>query len=314
MTGSERWPSASTIAGLLDDGKSTSFPWSAAGIAATIAVHRPDEWAHLGTSDCTHDKTGFCPACRYIRSGFSREWGTKADRGGCVHHLALSWARGETPDVPGACDPYMDSVAAFYQHHHPIWIEVERTVRYDRISSHGYFGQFDGIALLDCPSCEPGARCKWLLDWKTGGFYPGEQALQIAAYRYATHLTVWTPTEGKRWRCRYGDKADPPVQCENPVPHDHCKFCGVEEQHRPYSKRGLYTETVDKPMIPVAHAGVVLLDPEYGGQLVELPANGEAHSTFLRLRDAWGWSRQMETWAKENPVHATPNTREEIFA
>ncbi|MDQ2727550.1 MAG: hypothetical protein M3Y91_06740 [Actinomycetota bacterium] len=189
--GKRDMPSSSTVANLVDDGKSRSFGWSAAGIAAVTAVHHPDDWTGLGTDDCTHDKTGFCPACRYLRSEFDRQWTAKANLGTHVHHLAQSWAEGVEVDVDATCEPYMDAVEAFYHAADPEWVHLERTVLYDEPRSHAYRGQFDGICVLNCPTCPDGPRCKWLIDWKSGGFYPSSQSLQLSSYRQARHLTRW---------------------------------------------------------------------------------------------------------------------------
>lgn len=310
-----RVPSASTIAGLLDDNKSRSFAWAASLIAASTAVHQPDTWAGLidvmtdkaaavGYTECTHTKEALCKACAFLRSEFDRQWTAKADHGGHVHHNALDWAEGRDIDVDPASEPFIDNLEAFYHQHNPEWLHTERTVTYSKPVSHAYVGQFDGIAVLDCPTCGGAARCKWLLDFKTGRFSPAEQTLQMAGYRYAQHLTTWTPVEGKKYRCRKDG-------CTDSTAHSHCGYCGQVEQHRPYARPSYYTERVDEPMPAVAHAGVILLSPDHGGRLVELPANGDAHSTFLRLRDAWGWSRQMERWEKDNPVEPIDHTNDE---
>lgn len=266
-------PSASTIAELIDDGKARSFAWSASLIAAVTAVHRSDDWDGLigvmtdkaagnGHTECTHTKDGLCKACAFLRSEFDRQWKVKANLGTHIHHEALAYAQGHDVTQDAVTEPYFDALERFYVDHNPEWVELERTVLYDKPRSHAYRGQFDGIGIIDCPTCPAvdgvPPRCRWLVDYKTGGFYPTSQTLQLSGYRYAQHLTVW---EGR-------------------------------------------TETVTGPMPAVAHAGVLLLGDDGRFDLVDLPANGDAHATFLRLRDVWGWARQMEKWAKENPLRA----------
>lgn len=259
-------PSASLIAGLLDTGKSRSFSWAASLIASTVAVHHPDQWHGLvgqmsdrawnnGHTICGHEKDSLCKACTYIRSAFDREWNQKAVLGTHVHHLALQWAEGETIETDSTTDRYMDCLWDWYQQYSPVFVELERTILYDKPRSHAYRGQFDFIAEINCPVHKE--RCKWLVDIKTGGYWPTEQTLQLAGYRFAQHITEW---DGKE-------------------------------------------ETIVKPMVPVAHAGVLLLDPEIGGRLVELPATGDVHGTFLRLVDAYRWSQEMDKWSKENPLN-----------
>lgn len=268
------FPSTTAVSSLLDDGKSRSFGWAASMIAATTAVHHPKDWEGLlgiqsdraiqngHVDECTHDKDGLCKACTYLRSEFDRQWSAKANLGNHIHHLALSWARGEEVDEDETTRPFLDALERFYLYHAPTWVEMERTVLYDSPKSHGYRGQFDGIAELDCPACPPvdgiPPRCRWMVDFKTGSYYPVEQTLQLSGYRYAQHLTRW--------------------------------------------EKGV--ETIEGPVPTVAHAGVILLGPDGHYRLGELPANATAHGTFLRLRDAWAWSKQMTKWAKEHPIGA----------
>lgn len=164
--GKRDFPSATTIAGAYDDGKSRSFAWSASLIAATTAVHHPDTWSGLGTEGCNEEKDGLCPACRYVRSEFDRRWNAKAALGTHIHHLLLSWSEGVEIDVDAASEPYIDAAEKFLLDTEPRWVEVERTVLYDSPRSHGYRGQLDWIAEINCPVCPPGSRCKWLGDWK----------------------------------------------------------------------------------------------------------------------------------------------------
>lgn len=247
-------PSVTTVLGMLDDGKSRSFGWAASGIAATKAVHHPDEWDKLGTEGCTHDKTGFCPACKYIRSAFDREWSAKATIGTHVHHLCESLARGDEVDQDDVTAGYLDAYEKFTVDCMPQWLHLERTILYDRDKSHAYRGQIDGIADLYNPMT--GDVGRWLLDIKTGRYSPKSQTLQLAAYRHATHLTTW-------------DDGD---------------------------------ETIDREMPKVEHTGVILISGDGTYQLAELPGNGDAFSTFLRLRDLHGWSKQMDRWEKEHPL------------
>lgn len=260
--GKRDFPSATTIAGSYDDGKSRSFAWSASLIAATTAVHHPDTWSGLGAEGCNEEKDGLCPACRYLRSEFDRRWNAKAALGTHIHHLLLSWSEGVEIDVDDASEPYIDAAEKFLLDAEPAWVEVERTVLYDSPRSHGYRGQLDWIAEINCPVCPPGSRCKWLGDWKSGGFYPKSQTLQLSAYRCAQHLTDW--------------------------------------QGRDEIKEG--------PVPAVAHAGVCLLGDDGNYQLIELPANGDAHAVFLRLRDAWGWHKQMTKWERERVLPPEAHT------
>lgn len=257
-------PSASTVASLVDTGKSRSFGWAASLIAAVEAVHRPDNWSGLvgvmsdravknGFHECTHEKDGLCKACTYLRSEFDRQWKAKANLGTHVHHLALSWAEGVGVVSDPVIDPYLDALEAFYQACQPRWLELERTILYNEPRGHAYRGQFDGIASILCPTCGGGARCRYLIDYKSGQYHPVEQTLQLAGYRYAQHITSWDGPQ----------------------------------------------ERIDKPMPTVDHAGVLMLSGEGTFDLIELPANRDAHGTFLRLRDVMTWANKVEAWDKD---------------
>lgn len=181
-------PSVTTIAGLLDDGKSRKFAWSASAIAADYVVHGDGEWARMVSSPCDHAAKRFCPSCAAIRAEFDRRWSAKADLGSHVHHLACSWAHGDSVYGDVDTNAYLDAIAAFYTQHQPRWLLTERTISGGDLSTR-YRGKFDGICEVDCPVADHD-RCRWIVDYKTGGFYPLEQTLQLAAYRFG-RLTTW---------------------------------------------------------------------------------------------------------------------------
>ena len=182
-------PSVTAISGMIDLGKSSSFGYAASLIAATTAVHEIDRWAHLSTENCGHEKDTLCAACRFLRAEHGVQWNAKAELGSHVHHLAESWAKGETVDQDEPSKGYLDAIELFYYDTKPRWLLTECTVAYTK-PGLTYRGKFDGIVELLCPLCD-GKRCSWLVDWKTGRYYPHEQTLQLSAYRYA-QLTAWT--------------------------------------------------------------------------------------------------------------------------
>lgn len=177
-------PSSTAVAGMIDGGKSTGFAWAAAGITAEMAVHRPAEWRGLAVTDCDHRAKRLCQACRTLRGEFKRQWTAKADLGTHVHHLALSWSRGETIDADPVIDPYLDALARFYDECQPMWHLVEETVQNDEPP---YRGQFDAIAEINLN----GERRRTLLDYKSGSVHLGSMALQLTSYRYARWVTKW---------------------------------------------------------------------------------------------------------------------------
>lgn len=251
-------PSATTISGLLDMGmgKSSSFGWAASLICATTAVHERDRWDALSTESCTHEKTGLCGACKFLRAEFQMQWDAKANLGSHVHHLALSWAEGQQIETTPDIDPYMDAVASFYEERKPSWVLTERTVR-GQCDGLAYRGKFDGIADIDCP-VEGHDRCRWLLDYKTGRYYPVEQTIQLTGYARAD-LTEWD------------GKIETTV---GPVPRvDHC---GVVLLAPSVSEDGEMVGSYD---------------------LHELPVSDETWDLFSRLRFAFDAVKRLEKWA-----------------
>jgi len=182
-------PSATTIASTLDLGKASSFAWAASLITATTAVHEAHRWEHLDMEGCTHEKESLCAACKFLRAEFQAQWDAKAALGSHVHHLALSWSQGIAIESDEVVDPYLDAIALFYEERKPSWVLTEHTISGNPGTPLAYRGKFDGIADIACPECE-GKRCRWLLDWKTGSYYPAEQTIQMVLYRRA-FLTTW---------------------------------------------------------------------------------------------------------------------------
>lgn len=259
-------PSVSTISSLLDDGKSSSFGWAASAIAAEFAVHYPEalealapatDWTDPATGEtgpCDHKAKQYCPRCQHLRRLHSQVWSGKADLGTHVHHLAMSWALGESIDVDPQSESYIDALERFYLNHEPDWARIEVTVLYDEPKSHAYTGQYDADGTITYQ----GERRSVILDIKTGNSYAAEHSLQLAGYRYAQWLTT------------YDDKGA--IASREPMP------------------------TFDM-------AATLILQGDGTYRLVDLPANRTAHGTFLRLRDAWSWLRDMKKWEKDN---ATP--------
>jgi hypothetical protein len=180
--------------------KATGFAWAAAEIAATTAIHDMNVPHSADGAYCSHShkvEPGLCKACKYVRYAHRKQWDEKAALGNHVHHLAVSWAKGEDIVSDEVVDPYLDRLTEFYRLYKPEWMELERTILFDdKPTPCAYVGTFDAIAEIDCPICDQG--CYWLLDIKTGeGAHETEWALQLAAYRYAHNLTTWH--QRKKW-------------------------------------------------------------------------------------------------------------------
>jgi hypothetical protein len=100
-----------------------------------------------------------------------RVWKSKADRGTRIHDVAERWTKGETVDVPLSDKGFVDALEAFYNKYQPKFSHVESVVL-NFWSEYG--GRIDGVGEFD------GGR--YLVDWKSGNYYPYEVALQMAAY------------------------------------------------------------------------------------------------------------------------------------
>lgn len=69
-------------------------------------------------------------------------------------------------------------------------------------------------------------------------------------------------------------------------------------------------EIIEGKVPTVSGCAVLLLTAEGNYRLVELPAAGDEHSTFLRLRDLWSWSKKVDRWVRENPDGVIQSTNE----
>ncbi len=162
-------PSVTGVLGVLDK---PGLSWGAAKETAIFAVLRQDEWQNLTDAD----------AIERLRKHHRGVWDDKASRGTAVHAMALAWAQGQTIDVPEDCASFIDALERFYVEWRPRWVELERSVVYD-VAPDQYGGSFDAIVDL-------GGR-RYLIDIKTGAAVYPDTALQLAAYRYATHMGVY---------------------------------------------------------------------------------------------------------------------------
>lgn len=172
-------PSVTTVLGVLNK---PGLSWGAAKETALFAIHHRDEWEHLAVEDAYHR----------LRKHHRGIWNDKASRGTAVHALALEWARGNEVDCPPECSPYLDALERFYDECDPGWVEMERTVVYD-VAGLEYGGSYDFVADV---TVKGGARKRLLTDYKTGQRYPVEVILQLAGYRFAKGMGVFSPLGG----------------------------------------------------------------------------------------------------------------------
>ena len=160
VTGGPKIPGVTSVIGIIDK---PALKWASAKIAATTAVDLYPEM---------RDRDEFIHLCR---GEFDRVWREKAKRGNRVHSVAEEWARGNTVEVPLSDQGFVDALESFYRDHTPVTLMAERIVAHSYL---GYGGRFDAIMEID------GSR--FLIDFKTGGHYPIDVAMQTSAYMAAS--------------------------------------------------------------------------------------------------------------------------------
>lgn len=179
----ERMPGVTTIK---NDGlpKKALINWS----GDATAEYAIDNWDELSKLP---------PAARLkkLKGGRYESRDEAANRGTQVHQIGERLIAGETVTVPDLLEPYVTSYVKFLD-------EFQLRARYVEAlvysETHRYVGTLDiiGDILLpdmpeydDLPRDGDGFVCSCLIDAKTSrsGIF-GETALQLAGYRYATHI------------------------------------------------------------------------------------------------------------------------------
>jgi len=138
--------------------------------ARVAAAYAGDEWstlAELPTSE----------RVELIAKAHERKWYGKRERGTRIHTFGALLAAGTTVDVPEELAGPVDAYARFLDAWDMEPVATECPVVH---TTYGYAGTFDAIV------SSPKLGGVVLLDIKTGGVFK-ESALQLAAYRNATH-------------------------------------------------------------------------------------------------------------------------------
>ena len=197
VSGGEFVPGVTTI---IDVVNKPQLMWAAAGIAAESAIEngrrkktivkRHREWlcSDRGKTTSSELKRALGELgsdnevyAHWARGEFNRQWRAKADRGTRVHDVAEQWARGimlgerVEIEVLAEDEPWIDALTKFHVDYKPIFHLVECIVLNNE---HRYGGRFDTIAEVRGPR----ASGLFMIDYKTGGKYPYEVALQAEGY------------------------------------------------------------------------------------------------------------------------------------
>lgn len=141
----------------------------------TVAAHAVDHWDELGE---------LAPSERLKRleKAPNSDRDAAGTRGTRVHALGVKLAAGQRVTVPDELAGHVESYVRFLDE----WDVRPVLAEFVVVShQHGYAGTGDLIADLADPD-SPGEYLRWLLDVKTArsGVF-GENALQLAGYRYA---------------------------------------------------------------------------------------------------------------------------------
>ena len=191
VTGGEFVPGVTTIIGVNDK---PALKWAAAAIAAEAAIengrrkrtivdnHRKWLCQSKGKTASSEKKRTLGNAgsdnevyAHWCRGEFDRQWRAKADRGTRVHDVAERWSRGEAVSVPDSDIGFVNALETFHLEYLPKFHEVECIV-INR--EHSYGGRFDAI----CSLHDRDTAGTYLIDYKTGGKYDYEVALQAEGY------------------------------------------------------------------------------------------------------------------------------------
>jgi hypothetical protein len=170
-------PIAPSVTGVLGVLNKPGLSWGSAKETALFAIHHQDEWIDLSPEDAYHR----------LRKHHRGVWNDKAARGTAVHALAVEWAEGREVECPPECAPYLDALERLYVDHRPAWVELERSVVY-AVPGLEFGGSLDAIV-------DVGGR-RLVIDIKTGQRYPIETTVQLAAYRHAQGMGVYSPLGG----------------------------------------------------------------------------------------------------------------------
>jgi hypothetical protein len=158
-------PGVTTVLGIM------AKPALVDAAARVAGAYAGDEWdmlAELPTSERVD----------LISRAHARKWYGKRERGTRIHTFGALLAAGTTVDVPEELAAPVDKYARFLD----LWdMEPVATECPVVNTTYGYAGTFDAIVST------PKLGGDVLLDIKTGGVFK-ESALQLGAYRFATHM------------------------------------------------------------------------------------------------------------------------------
>lgn len=118
----------------------------------------------------------------WARGEHQRVWNTKMHTGTEVHTIGEAWANGEDIQIEPRLLGYVGALRAFWEVWQPNYLLIEEIVVHKELM---FGGRFDFIAGLS----GPGSEGVFLCDYKTGGKYEIQVALQSIAYMMCQRVT-----------------------------------------------------------------------------------------------------------------------------
>lgn len=186
--------------------------WSAEE-TAIAAIHSHRTWTAMledhreAEPGCRHDGAGACEVVRWLRDArFRKPAGLRSatELGTAVHEACERYAlTGSRPQVDDEVLPFLEQFDGWLQRFGPSYQAAEVTVYRPDL---GYAGTLD--ALLSIDGTRYIADYKSTRNAKDGKGRPTKPyaetvALQLAAYRHATHAAIWRPRRHEKFRRRY---------------------------------------------------------------------------------------------------------------
>jgi hypothetical protein len=194
-SGGEYVPGVTSVIGIMDK---PALKWASSRIAAVSLVeldpkrraeivieHRAQLAKPAGRSESAQKKRILADEgsddevlIHWARGEFDRQWRAKANRGNRVHDVAEAWTRGESVDVLDEDNGFVDSLELFHKNYSPTFDLAECVVLNADLK---YGGRFDAVTSMEGPGTPAG---RYLIDYKTGGEYPWDCAMQSEGYRH----------------------------------------------------------------------------------------------------------------------------------
>ena len=217
----EEFLSVTTILGAMD--KPALMFWSAEQ-TALAAIHSRSTWQGMlddDDPDCTHEDAS-CQAVKWLRDArFRKPKGIRSatELGTMVHEACEEYAlTGVKPTVDTEVQPFLDRFDEWLHRFQPEYQATEVTVYHPELRYAGTTDAFLTIGGVRYIADYKSTRKTVDTRGKATTPYPEQVALQLAAYRWATHAAVWRPRRMEKFRRRIYLLGEAERELAQPVP------------------------------------------------------------------------------------------------